>query len=232
MGMLNPYEVYFMCDNKVQPNMGCIKNKVSLTKLYKYYERVFAAIALVHHIGATKYGYYSWYNNPLQSNSSVSDNIDAIFRHLTAHRIGKTVDPESFLPHVFHACCRAGMLITIYYRSIHEHFTPIANANGKRDISSQITAEEFLVLTKDKLVPEYGDETALLMHIFSLLCELGDGSNDTADILDDTACSKIEELVLCIWRYTLKLFDSNEISYDTDKLDMGLRIFCINNNIA
>ena len=211
---------------------GCIKNKASLSKLFKRYKRAFAAIALIHHFGAAKYGYYSWYNTPYQSNSSVSDNIDAIFRHLTAHRIGKFIDPESHLPHVFHACCRAGMLITIYYREMHNSFTPLDNKLGKLDVTTQITAEELLLTTKDKLVPEYDNDAALLIHIFDILCALSDTTIEPTDMLDDTKYNQIEDLVISVWRYAMLLLDKHDISYDTEKLDMSLQCFCIENNIT
>ena len=72
-------------------NVGCIKNKAPLSRLTAKYRIPYIAIALIHHFGASKYGYYSWYNDPANCNSTVSDNLNAIFRHMVAHRIGKII---------------------------------------------------------------------------------------------------------------------------------------------
>lgn len=217
--------------NENDAQEGCIKGKPPLSKLSAKYRLAHIAIALIHHFGALKYGYYSWYNDPANCNSTISDNIDAIFRHMTAHRIRKVIDPESHLPHVFHACCRAGMLITMYYRTWLTNSLipnkPKKNEAAKFDVVSQITTEEILVLTKDKVVPEYEDLDSLSDHIFELLCsiEMFDRCHIPGIELDNTIYSSIEDLVLSIWRYTCKLIVAGQVSYDISKLDDKLQQF-------
>lgn len=217
--------------NENDAREGCIKGKPPLSKLSAKYRLAYIAIALIHHFGALKYGYYSWYNDPANCNSTVSDNIDAIFRHITAHKIGKIIDPESHLPHVFHACCRAGMLITMYYRTWLTNSLipnkPKKNEAAKFDVLTQITTEEILVLTKDKVVPEYEDLDNLSDHIFELLCSIDmfDRCHIPGIELDNTIYSSIEDLVLSIWRYTCKLIVAGQVSYDISKLDDKLQQF-------
>ena len=216
-------------EQKIQE--GCIKGKIPLCDLTAKYRAAYTAIALIHHFGAEKYSYYSWYNDPANCNSTISDNLNAIFRHLMAHRIGKFVDPESHLPHVFHASCRAGMLITMYYRTqLTNTLTPIKpkkNEAAKFDVLTQLTTEEILVLTKDKVVPEYEDLDSLSDHIFELLCSIDmfDKCHIPGIELDNTIYSDIEDLVLSIWRYTCKLIVAGQVSYDISKLDYNLQRF-------
>lgn len=225
---------------------GCIKGKIPLCDLTAKYRAAYIAIALIHHFGALKYSYYSWYNDPANCNSTVSDNLNAIFRHLMAHRIGKIIDPESHLPHVFHACCRAGMLITMYYRTWLTGSLipnkPKKNETAKFDVLTQLTTEEIWVLIKDKVVPEYEDLDSLSDHIFELLCSIDmfDKCHIQDIELDNTNYCDIEDLVLSIWRYTCKLIIAGQVSYDISKLDDKLQRFIIqydhilsnNNNVT
>lgn len=218
-------------ENEQKIQEGCIKGKAPLCNLTAKYRAAYTAIALIHHFGALKYSYYSWYNDPANCNSTIDDNLNAIFRHMTAHRIGKSIDSESHLPHVFHACCRAGMLITMYYRtwltSILKPNKPKKNEAAKFDVVSQLTTEEILVLTKDKVIHEYEDLDSLSDHIFELLCgiDMFDKCHIPGIELDNTIYSDIEDLVLSIWRYTCKLIVAGQVSYDITKLDYNLRRF-------
>lgn len=218
-------------ENEQKIPEGCIKGKIPLCDLTAKYRNAYVAIALIHHFGAEKYGYYSWYNDPANCNSTISDNLNAIFRHIVAHRVGKFIDSESHLPHVFHACCRAGMLITMYYRTqLTNTLTPIKpkkNEAAKFDVLTQLTTEEILVLTKDKVVPEYEDLDSLSDHIFELLCSIDmfDKCHIPGIELDNTIYSDIEDLVLSIWRYTCKLIIADQVSYEISKLDDKLQQF-------
>lgn len=218
-------------ENEQKIQEGCIKGKIPLCDLTAKYRAAYTAIALIHHFGALRYGYYNWYNNPANCNSTMSDNLNAIFRHLVAHRMGKFIDPESHLPHVFHACCRAGMLITMYYRTWLTNSlipnTPKKNETAKLDVVTQITTEEILVLTKDKVVPEYEDLNSLSDHIFELLCSMDmfDKCHIPDIELDNTNYCDTEDLVLSIWRYTCKLIVAGQVSYDISKLDDKLQQF-------
>lgn len=218
-------------ENEQKIQEGCIKGKIPLCNLTAKYHAAYTAIALIHHFGALKYGYYSWYNDPVNCNSTIGDNLNAIFRHMVAHRIEKFIDPESHLPHVFHACCRAGMLITMYYRAqLTDTLTPIKlkkNEAAKFDVLTQLTTEEILVLTKDKVVPEYEDLDSLSDHIFELLCciDMFDKCHIPGIELDNTIYCDIEDLVLSVWRYTCKLIAAGQVSYEISKLDDKLQQF-------
>jgi hypothetical protein len=218
-----------MNEENITKYIGSVKGKVPLSGLTAKYRSAYVAIALVHHFGAEKYGYYNWYNDPRNCNSSISDNIDAIFRHMTAHRIGKFIDPESKLPHIFHACCRAGMLITIYYRQDNDgYFIKKKNENAELDVLSQLTTEEILVLSKDKLVPEYKDLDNLSDHIFEVLCgiDMFDTLHVAGVSLSDLYCSEVEDLVLSVWRYMIGLINANKlVSYDTTDVSESVREF-------
>lgn len=86
-----------------------------MVKVVNMFHEQLAAISLVHLLGTRKYKAYSWLNDPRASNSTVTDNADAMYRHFIAHSMGRVWDPEG-LPHLFHLCCRAGMLVTTWYR--------------------------------------------------------------------------------------------------------------------
>lgn len=68
-------------------NTGAIKGKIPLCDLAAKYHDAYTAIALIHHFGSLKYGYYNWYNDPENCDGCFYNNVNAIFRHMTAHRI-------------------------------------------------------------------------------------------------------------------------------------------------
>lgn len=216
-------------------NTGAIKGKIPLCDLAAKYHDAYTAIALIHHFGSLKYGYYNWYNDPENCDGCFYNNVNAIFRHMTAHRIGKFIDPESHLPHIFHACCRAGMLITIYYRicsiSKLKPLAPKKDKNARLDVTSQLTTEELLVLSKDHLVPEYKDLNDLSDHIYELLCTADNfDERCTPDgFFDNTTYDEVEDLVLSVWRYAIKALQCNRVSYDVSILDEKLQHFIAEN---
>ena len=62
-------------ENEQKIQEGCIKGKIPLCDLTAKYRAAYTAIALIHHFGALKYGYYSWYNDPVNCNSTIGDNL-------------------------------------------------------------------------------------------------------------------------------------------------------------
>lgn len=94
---------------------GAFKGKIPFTDLLQEFKAPLAIIGLVHRRGARKYAAYSWLRDPGASNSTIWENIDALVRHMTAHSMGYIRDPEG-LPHIFHICCRAGMLVSTHLR--------------------------------------------------------------------------------------------------------------------
>lgn len=102
-------------DCQISPITGALEGKVPYTRILTEFKIPLAAIGLVHRRGARKYAAYSWLRDPSASNSTVWENIDAMLRHMTAHSIGLVRDPEG-LPHIYHMCCRAGMLVSTYLR--------------------------------------------------------------------------------------------------------------------
>lgn len=97
--------------------VGGYTTKVPLVELYDYFKEPLAMIAVVHVLGAQKYPAYSWFNDPTEGNSTITDNIEAIGRHMGAHMSGHILDREG-LPHIFHMCCRAGMMVSIRAKAL------------------------------------------------------------------------------------------------------------------
>ena len=64
------------------------------------------ALAEVLTFGARKYAPNSWQTVP----NAPERYLDALIRHLEAHRSGELYDPESNLPHVYHLLCNAAFL--------------------------------------------------------------------------------------------------------------------------
>ena len=64
------------------------------------------ALAEVLTFGARKYAPNSWQTVP----NAPERYLDALMRHLEAHRSGELYDPESNLPHVYHLLCNAAFL--------------------------------------------------------------------------------------------------------------------------
>lgn len=95
--------------------VGAITEKIPVSKVIAEWHEPLAMISIVHIRGTRKYNAYSWLTDPNASNSTVQENIDALWRHFTAHSMGRPVDTEG-LPHIFHMACRAGMLISTFYR--------------------------------------------------------------------------------------------------------------------
>lgn len=64
-------------------------------------------IALVHKLGATKYGAYNW----RESGVSATTYVNAIMRHLNAWRDGEDLDPESGISHLAHIACSCNIML-------------------------------------------------------------------------------------------------------------------------
>ena len=64
------------------------------------------ALAEVLTFGARKYAPNSWQTVP----NAPERYLDALMRHLEAHRSGELYDPESNLPHIYHLLCNAAFL--------------------------------------------------------------------------------------------------------------------------
>ena len=194
--------------------VGCFTGKVPLGSILTELHRPLSMIALRHHVGALKYGYYSWYNHPETSNATVIDNLDAILRHFSAHRMGKMVDPESRLPHIFHACCRAGMLVTSLYRDYNNHHTEMTRKCKDWDIGSQISAEVILVASKLKHANLPDDTAEYPAFINSLLVDdLANKPWIDKDIFAHKICNRIDLLALAIWKYADRLVAENAFEY-------------------
>lgn len=61
--------------------------------------------------GAGKYGDRNW-----EKGLNPDRLYAACQRHLLAHREGEPLDPESGLPHLYHAFCNLGMMTTLVMR--------------------------------------------------------------------------------------------------------------------
>ena len=185
--------------------VGGYQHKEKLSQLLVDYRDAFYMIALVHEQGTYKYDCYSWLTNPMASNSTIIENIDALLRHLSAHSMGRIMDPEG-LPHLFHMACRAGMLITTYWRSyrpLDKRYKPERN---KEHISKdnttvsfarfgwQIQPEELYSLSKEDFYSDITTPEELTPLIFSLLMDTVDkaytaAANASEEPLD-TLCER------------------------------------------
>jgi hypothetical protein len=67
-----------------------------------------AGVAKVMTFGAERYGQDNWRfcNDPRRY-------LDAAMRHLDAYAEGEITDPDSLMPHLYHAACNIGFLIAL-----------------------------------------------------------------------------------------------------------------------
>ena len=91
-------------------------HKENIRQLLKKYREAIIAIALVHFRGSAKHGFFTYLNQPDGNDGLISDDLNAIARHLYAHSIGFFTDDDN-LPHFWHVLCRAEMALAQYYRS-------------------------------------------------------------------------------------------------------------------
>lgn len=158
--------------------VGGYRHKEKLSQILVDYRDAFYMIALVHEQGTYKYDCYSWLTNPAASNSTIIENIDALYRHLGAHSMGRIMDPEG-LPHLFHMVCRAGMLISTYYRSATKmayRYKPLRTKKFTKENPDsccipgwQITPEEIYSLSKPDPYKEIQQPEELIPLINCLL---------------------------------------------------------------
>lgn len=161
-----------------QPHIGAFPTKREIYPVFRDFALPLNMIAFVHYRGAKKYPLYKWYNDPHQCDSSIIANLNAIYRHFAAYSMGFSMDPEG-LPHVFHMCCRAGMLITTAYRQWNGCTALLANGIGDSDalkygtttghLFNFITPEEIVSLCKTSNVTYSSDETQLKPLVHQIL---------------------------------------------------------------
>ena len=138
--------------------MGSFKNKIDLGEGIQTHAKMLIAFSLVLKIGEAKYPSFSWYNqfkNP-SADATVKCHLTALLRHFTAHRMGYTLDPDSKLPHLFHMCCRACMLVSAYYlehnfeNKLTKQMTKTRDRLTQCPIGRDVTGEIILSLSKTK----------------------------------------------------------------------------------
>lgn len=96
------------------PDPGFTK-KYSMTNMYKRMHHFWTMISQVHELGAIKYACFSFQNDPEGSNATVSDCLDAMWRHYLLCTTGQIQDVEGF-PHIYHLVTRSHMFITTWYK--------------------------------------------------------------------------------------------------------------------
>jgi hypothetical protein len=218
---------------------GHIGGKIHISSFISDYSVPLAMIALVHNRGARKYACYSWYSAPDTSNSTVEDNLDALFRHFGAHSMGQLRDIEG-LPHIFHMCCRASMLISTAYKEVLQphldlaDIMPESELTHQDDIGHQLPIYTLLTLSKTYLYRIPVTEDELVPFIINMLvrCSLiraGKLKTEDATLdLEQPILTKyyLDRLVLAIFRYAdlfwernkhLDLVDMNTLT-DADKV--------------
>lgn len=97
--------------------MGGYLNKESLSQLLTEYGNILQIQTVINDFSAKKYGAFSWRNSPETSNSTIKDNLEAIFRHFSAHTMGEVIDVDGY-PHLFNMVCRANMMVSVAIRSM------------------------------------------------------------------------------------------------------------------
>lgn len=161
-----------------QPQIGSFPTKREMYPVFRDFILPLNMIAFVHRRGAKKYPLYKWYNDPHQCDSSIIANLNAIYRHFAAYSMGFSMDPEG-LPHVFHMCCRAGMMITTAYRKWNNCTELLANGTGDSDTLKYgalggnffnfITPEEVVSLTKTNDITYSSNEAELKPIVHQIL---------------------------------------------------------------
>ena len=101
---------YFCPDSEVI-TPGGVKHDAGKLRLDLITPEMHRALGEVLTFGADKYG---------DRNGEEGISEDRLYaacqRHLLAHREGELLDPESGLPHLYHAFCCLGMLLTLARR--------------------------------------------------------------------------------------------------------------------
>lgn len=128
---------------------GGYTGKPNLLELFDKYDLGLKMIAYIHYRGTKKYPAFGWYNSPFTCGGTCYDDLNALMRHLGAHNSGFIRDPEGS-PHIFHMCCRAGMLVTGFYRDQSNQLWEIESDGDHTAVNwaKFITHEELLSLTK------------------------------------------------------------------------------------
>mgnify|MGYP003299590409 CR=1 FL=1 len=205
---------------------GALEGKIPFIKILQEFKNSIASIGLVHRRGARKYAAYSWLRDPDKSNSTVWENIDALLRHMTAHSIGLVKDPEG-LPHIFHMCCRAGMLVTTYLRKqIPRPFDwpehALEDSAEYPNIGGWITPEELISLANYYKYPDIleqykkddsWDLAALQDHIYSFLINAAITYEDNTDWLKKEKIFSKPSLIENIYILLEKILALSSLDY-------------------
>jgi len=88
------------------------------------------AISQILTFGANKYGSYNW-----MKGIKYSRVVGALLRHIYAFLKGEKLDPESGMPHLWHAGCNLAFLI--YFETYPDSYSDLNNLwayNGNPDI--------------------------------------------------------------------------------------------------
>lgn len=190
-------------------NIGALLGKPDLLASIQRHYPFLWACGYVHMQNSHKWPRYSWQLDPEHSNSTIADNLSAIGRHLLAYSMGKTIDPESGLPHIYHLACRTGMCVTAYYRKCNNNYKPDLDSDFQfgDNLHIENTFEELLFITRyDSIVARsrigvVGHIVPRLLARFISLGRYADNINSelngdlSFDFLNDTAGSELEHFL-------------------------------------
>lgn len=207
---------------------GAFMEKISLIDIINEYKETIQLVSAVHDKGAAKYPCYSFRVERDAPNASISDNINALFRHFLAHSMGKTIDVEGF-PHIWHIACRAAMLVTAFYKNNLNLFSEYKGIFSFLTIDEikigghQITEEFLFALSKTSLYEEeipndIGQLKPLIMSKLISITENLDSLQQIGDSDIFTTKFQIELLSLLLIRF-VKLFSDKHpelIDFDSD----------------
>ena len=184
--------------------IGSIHGKPNIHDTYMKYYRTINGVGLVHFRGALKYSWYSWITMPETADALPMYNLNAIYRHLTAHSMGKLVDDEG-LPHILHACCRMSMTLNFlaFYPNIKGFgLCKLTDDNpNKYEVLTQILPATLIVLSKNKKT-----DALKTMELFANILNMLDTDSNTwkVDIEHIDKLTAIENLAIDIFNYAEK----------------------------
>lgn len=162
-----------------------IGKEIRVIDVISKYHLGLAAVEVGHLVGALKYKPFSWYNDPYHSDSTIDNNINAIYRHLTAYEMGYAYDKDSGLPQLFHVACRSAMLlgVAVKYAQV-EALPQITYQINGHSFGGLLLGCEYLALAEvGSQIPDgYSDISAAIRELHQTLPMIHDGKSKKSTI--------------------------------------------------
>lgn len=91
--------------------IGSYEGKPNVLQIVSNYLPILYGVNEVHRRASSKYTPFGWLKDPENQDSTLVDNINALYRHYSAHISGAVIDAGDNLPHIFHMCTRIAMAV-------------------------------------------------------------------------------------------------------------------------